>query len=462
MEIKYNKPDFFHPKQSEIYDCEKKYTVVISSNKTGKTLALACWLNERSILGIVGKRAWLAPYAKTAKIGYDLMVKIIKATSIYKHLKDSNHPNQFKFNSSSPQKITYPNGAVIDFVQGNNVDAIFGEAYEDAVVDEATRLKQEVVSSGDRQTIICPAFKALQTTMIVTQGQIKIISNPTTKNNFFYKWYLNIKEGKDERAAAFHMNALDSIKAGFVEQEDFDYAKEHESAHIFKRDWLGEVPDEESQVFMPEKVYACVDDDITENIAKVAFFGVDLGFTTSNSSDYTVVTGMNARGQVVFFKRFKAEGETLINKLKAYINNRPAYIDATAGGGHTVYMLLASHCPKLEPYKFSNTTKCDAIETLAHYIHTNAITYKNNDIIINELLGYECEINDKGLAIYNNGKSIQNDDAVISLSLAVMKYKESTDLGDAPTGELFEIDNGYDEEPGWQSVNDYTFDYGIY
>lgn len=462
--MKYYPPTIFHPTQQKIFDCEAKYTVVIASNKCGKTMALGCWINEKSLIGVVGKRAWLSPGAKTSKIGYDLIVdKIIKPTKIYKHLKETNHPNQFKFNSSSPQKITYPNGSIIEFLQGENVRALFGEGYEDAVIDEATRLKQEIIDSGDKQVITCPAFDALKTNMMVTQGQIKIISNPTTKNNFFYRWYLDILAGKDKRSKAFHMSALDSVKAGFIPQEEFDYAKEHEPSHVFKRAWLGLVPDEESGVFMSDKIYSCVNEDINENISKCYYFGIDLGFTNNMKSDWTVITGLDKTGQVRFFKRFKKEGEDLINTLKSYINNRVSSIDAQGPGGIMVYNLLAPYCPNLEPYKFSNITKGTAIETLAHYIHNNKISYRNNEIIINELLGYECEINNNGLAIYNNGKKNQHDDAVISLALAVLLYKESTDLGDQPTGEVYSLDMDIDEGDGdWQSLTeDFSFEYGI-
>lgn len=459
MQIKYSPPTFFYPKQQQIYDCPKQFTVVMSSNKTGKTLSMGCWINEQALLDSDGgEYAWISPFSETSKIGFQVVCTIIRNTGIYKYLKNTKSEKQFRFNSSSPQKITYPNGSTILFIQGGNVGGIYGHKYKAAVVDEASRLKDIPNEQGELE---CPAWEALLSCMVTTQGQVKLISNPTTKNNWYNVWYNKVKAGKDKRAEAFHLNSLDSIAAGFVQKEDFDYAKEMKSKAEFSRVWLGEIPDEDSEVFMSDKVYACVNEDINENIAKVAFFGIDLGYTDNNKSDWTVVTGMNTKGQVVFFKRFKAEGEALINKLKAYINNRPAFIDAT-GGGYVIYTLLAPHCKNLEPYKFSHGTKCTAIETLAHYIHTGQISYGNNEIIIQELLGYECEVNSNGLSIYNNGKKTQHDDSVISLALAVLKYKQSTDLGDQPTGEVFTID--IDEDEGdWQPMQEsFEFDYGIY
>ena len=454
--VKYKEPDFFHPTQQAIYDSEARNVICISSNKAGKTLLSALLMNKNMLLMPSGSNgAWLAPFARTSKIGYELICKIIRSTPAYKYLEDSKSPKRFKFNSSQLQ-ITYPNGNRIDFLQGLNVDAIFGQKYHFCIIDEATRLKNEIVSMGDETRVTCPAFDALKTTTRTTNARMVIISNPTTRSNFFYQWYLRAKEGKDSRTEAFHMDVYDSVKAGFVDIEEVKYAEEHESPFIFQRDWLGLVPDEHNSVFKADKVYECVDDDIKEDISKCYYFGIDLGFTDSNKSDWTVITGVDKAGRVRFFKRFKAEGDELINKLKAYINNRVSYIDATAGGGVMVYNLLKNDCPNLEPFKFSNTTKCETIENLAHYIHTKKISYNSNDILIDELLGYECEISDTGKSIYNNGKKTQHDDSVISLGLAVMKLREQNDVLDY-SYRVQEL-SSMDEEEGWIEMNnDFSF-----
>ncbi len=424
MEIIYSKPTFFYTKQQNIFDCEKRYTVVLASNKCGKTLCLALWIDMMVSMGEPNsKYCWLAPYSRTTKIGFDLLHDLIINSELFKYLEQTKSKNQFKFNSSD-LKITYPNGNIIDFIQGENVSSIYGYKYHGAVVDEAARLKQEIKEIDGKQYLTCPAFEALETTLMNTQGPIKLISNPTIKNNWYYLWWLKVKNKEDERAEAFHISSLDAIKAGFLSQEDFNYAEKEKSPYIFQRDWLGKISDEDGGVFKSEQVYENINDNIEQNLDEAIYFGVDLGFTTGNKSDWTVVTGLNEEGEIVFFRRFKKEGQDLINKLKEYIGNSETYIDATAGGGITIYNLLKEDCSNLEPYTFSNKSKETCIGTLAHYIHTNQISYNNNDVIINELLGYECEINSKGTVTYNNGKSVNHDDAVISIGLAVLKLEE--------------------------------------
>jgi hypothetical protein len=401
----------------------------------------------------------MGPYYRTTRIGYDLVEKIIRSTPVFKYLEEINSPNKFKFNASKLE-ITYPNGNIVDFVSGNNVEALWGYKYHFVAIDEATRLKQEEVVLGDRTEIICPSLQAIMTTTKTTKAQIFCIFNPTTKRNTIWKWYEKAKAGEDERTTVFHMSTMDSVRAGFVDIEDYNYAKEHESPYIFRRDWEGQLPDEFNSVFKPDKVYDCIDDNIIEDISKVKYFGIDLGFSTNSSSDYTVITGIGKNNEVKFFRRFKKSGEDLINTLRSYINNRPCFIDAT-GAGLTVYDLLKTSCKNLEPYKFSNTTKQNLITTLAHYIHAEKIKYKNHDILINELCSYESDISPTGLITFGNGKGSLHDDSVCSLALAVLMMKQSTDQGDLPSGDIVEIDMGYDEvEAGWSPVGDTSFDYG--
>ena len=434
----FRQPSFFFPKQQEIYDCKSQYTYVMASNKCGKTLSMACWLSSLAFCDEMGGLyCWLSPFAETSNTGFETVRDLIIDTPLYKHLESTNDKKKFRFIKSSPQRIIYPSGSTIIFIQGRNVDGIFGKKYKASVVDEASRLSDKIENGN----LICPAWEALKSTMLTTQGQVKLISNPTTKNNWFYKAWTKAKNGEDSRASAFHMNALDSIEAGFIKVEDMEYARANESPSCFLRTWLGEVPDSETEVFNSSEVYNCVDENIKNDLSKISVIGVDLGFTDNEKSDWTVVCGLNKVGELVFFKRFKAEGDELVNKLKAYINNRPAFIDASCGGGHTIYKMLSKECKNLEPIKFNNANKGDIIQTLVHYIKTKKITYPNNMLLITELLNYECEMNSNGKFIYSNGKGARHDDSVIALGLAVLKYKEKEDNGDDYTFNVYTMND---------------------
>jgi len=449
MNIKYVKPNCFYKKQSEIYDCDSRFTYTLSGNKTGKTFSHALWINEQAILGPEGTEyAWVAPIFSTAEVAFKLLKKLITASSLYKKLEEEDSPNKFKFNISK-MRIYYPNGNTIYFLSGDKPDSIFGREYHASVVDEASRLKEE-------------SFDALLSTMFVTEGPVKLISNPTIKNNWFYQKWLKIRKGEVPDSKAYKLTALDAIEAGIMPQSTFDFAKKTYSPAIFKRDFLAEVPDSEVSVFKADKVYENILKEAPDNsLNKVKFIGVDLGFTEGQKSDYTVVSGLDKNGNLRFYKRFKKSGENLINTLKAYIGNLPSYIDAT-GGGITIYQLLKKDCPNLEPYNFNNSSKCLCIETLAYYIHSEKIKYPEIKELLDELIGYEIETTKTGKTTYNNGKSADHDDTVISLGLAVLKLKEQEDEGENYTYNIFSEDSEMEDESIWHDIEDeYSFEYNF-
>lgn len=418
MQIAYRSPECFYPKQQSIYDCDTRFTYTMSANKTGKTFSHAIWINEQCILGPEGTDyAWLAPVFATSEIAFKLLKKLIVQSNLYNKLADENSELQFNFNNSK-MRITYPNGNILHFLSGKNVDAIYGKEIHAGVVDEATRLSEA-------------AWDAFLTTFFVTEGPIKLISNQTIKNNWFYKLWDRAMQGLDESGTAFKLTAHDAIEAGIMPQSVFDYAKKHFRPAVFKRDFLAIVPESEVSVFDYEKIYDNIIEDTGNNsLNKVHYAGIDLGFTEGQKSDWTVVIGMDKNGKVRFFKRFKAMGEALTDKLKAYIGNRKAYIDATAGGGQTIYSFLKKDCKNLEPFTISNTSKQVLIETLCHYINGGKIKYPEIKELIDELLAYEVEETATGKTTYNNGKDANHDDTVIALALAVLKLKEEEDKGD--------------------------------
>lgn len=419
MEITYSKPDFFYPMQEKIINCKKRFTFTISGNKTGKTLSHIVWLNEKALLEDSGTEyCWLSPYVKTSEIAFNLLQKIIMRSSVYKKLEETNSYNNFYFNNSK-LFIKYPNANIIRFFSGQNIDPIYGHEFYGAVVDEAARLKEE-------------AYNALLTTMFATQGPIKLISNPTIKNNWFYKYYIKAKNGELEDAQAYKLTALDAIDAGIMNKEMFDWAEKNMARAIFRRDFMAEIPESDVSVFQYDKIYENIlEEEIKNSLNKAKYIGIDPGFTKEQKNDFTVIIALDKLGRVCFFKRFKAEAEELISKLKSYINNKNSYIDST-GGGLPIFQLLKSSCPNLKPYTFNNISKRECIDNLAYYIHSNKLKYPDNEEILNELISYEIETTKTGKITYNNGKNADHDDIVIALGLACLLYHREAENKDLP------------------------------
>ena len=442
MQLKYKRFDGFYPKQKAFVDCPTRFTYCLASNKSGKTASMAIWILEQAIFHPNCSYSWVGPTIKVSTIGFDLCWKNIEQSGL----------SEYCIQNKSKLTITLPNKSIVRFFGAENPDSIYGFEAMAAVMDEASRCREE-------------AYSALLSTLLATNGPIKFIGNPTVKNNWYYRLWektYNSPNHTNDEATAFKLTAHDSVKAGIMLQSTFDFAEKNYPRAIFRRDFLAEVPDNETSVFDYEKVMSNIlpeEESVENSLNKVRYLGIDLGFTEGEKSDYSVVSGVDKNGVVRFFKRFKASGQELIDKLKAYIGDKKAYIDKT-GGGITVYELLKNDCPNLEPYTFSNSSKTLCIENLAHYIHSNKIKYNNIEILINELNGYEIDFTQKGKPTYNNGKETRHDDSVISLALAVLRYKESEDEPNY-TFEVYDVDEGPDIDWEGQGQGNYDFSFNI-
>jgi phage terminase large subunit-like protein len=76
--------------------------------------------------------------------------------------------------SRTLKTVTLINGAVIWFKSGDKPDSLYGEDVYAAVIDEASRFKEE-------------AYIAIRTTLTYTKGPIRIIGNVRGRKNWFFK-----------------------------------------------------------------------------------------------------------------------------------------------------------------------------------------------------------------------------------------------------------------------------------
>lgn len=444
MDINYTRYEGMCKYQEDILDCESQFSYTLSANKVGKTWSHMVWLFEKAIESDSGHFSWIAPTYKIASIAFDLCCDFIRDTNISQYCKVN----------LSKLLIKLPNNSIIRFIGAEKTDYIFGYENIAAVMDEASRCSED-------------SYEALMTTLYATNGQVRFIGNPTIRNNWFFKIWekiYNLPNHTNGRETSFKLTAHHAIAAGIMKQDFFNFCKKTYTVSRFKRCLLAEVPDGEVNVFKYDKVMEnIIKEPIDNSLNKARYIGIDLGFTENGvKSDYTVVIGLDKNCRVVFYKRFQLSGQELIDKLKAYIGNHIAYIDHT-GGGITIYELLKKDCHNLEAFTFTNSSKVLCIENLAHYIHSNIVSYPNIDNLINELNGYEIDVTPKGKQTYSNNHTlVSHDDSVIALGLAVLKYKEKEDQGPEYSFEITEIGESYDDdisrEAGWTSISE-TFDY---
>ncbi|MHB1001641.1 MAG: phage terminase large subunit [Armatimonadota bacterium] len=152
---KYQREAMFHP---------ARYVIIAASTKSGKTHSALVWLLckacERSAI-----YWWISPVYTQAKIAY---------TRMKRGLMQAGGANIGITCNDSDMTIKLPNGSSIWFRGSDNSDSLYGEDVAAAVIDEASRCKEQ-------------AYHAVRSTLTKTKGPVRMIGNCTGKTNWFYR-----------------------------------------------------------------------------------------------------------------------------------------------------------------------------------------------------------------------------------------------------------------------------------
>jgi Phage terminase large subunit. len=216
MKFKYRRPEKIrnYAKQVEFINCEKRFVIVEATTKAGKTVGCIVWLFEQALKGKDGDNYWwVAPTYTTAKIAFRRMKRFI-------------NPKEFYTANESELTITLRTGATIFFKGGDNPDSLYGEDVRAAVLDEATRMKED-------------SWFAVFSTLTATAGLCRIIGNVKGTNNWVYKLAREAESGNKPGWAYFRITADDAVDAGVLKREVIEEAKRTLPTGIFLELYYG-------------------------------------------------------------------------------------------------------------------------------------------------------------------------------------------------------------------------------
>ncbi|WP_020476257.1 terminase family protein [Zavarzinella formosa] len=383
--IEYQRP-WLYPKQLEAIFHDKRYGCVEASTKAGKTVGCICWLFEQAAIGGAEGRNfwWVAPIFPQAKIAFRRLKRFLP-----RHLYAANE---------SELTITLPNGAVIWFKGADKPDSLYGEDVYAAVLDEASRMKDE-------------AWYAVRSTLTATGGPARLIGNVKGRKNFFYQ--LSRKAESGEPNMAYHViTAYDAVAGGVVTLEEIEDARRQLPEHVFNELYLCKASDDGGNPFGLQAIRDCV--------APISHMPpVCWGWDLAKSVDWTVGIGLDAKGSACRFERFQSSWQETKRKILAATDGDIALVDST-GVGDPVLEDLQKPGTRFEGFKFSSASKQQLMEGLAVAIQQRQITFPDG-IIAMELEQFEYEYTRTGVR-YSAPAGL-HDDTVCALALAVSKFR---------------------------------------
>lgn len=381
--IEYVRPPMY-AKQSAFVDAQARYTIVEASTKTGKTVACLIWLFEMALAGQRGQNFWwIAPTYGVAGIAFRRLKNWLANSGLP---EDTWKPNE------GDQAIDIA-GRIIWFKGADKADTLYGEDVFAAVIDEATRCKED-------------SWYAVRSTLTATQGRIKIIGNVKGRKNWAFNLARRAEQNQPDMAY-FKLTAWDAVDGGVLPRAEVEDAKRVLPAHVFNELYLAEPAEDGGNPFGLSAIEKCIA--VMSTNAPVSF-GIDL----AKSQDWTVVTGLDEDGAVCVLERWQSDWDQTTKRILNIIGDCVGLADSTGVGDPIVENLQRSS--NIQGYNFSSKSKQKLMEGLASAIQKQEVSFPDG-WLKQELDQFEYEYTPSGVK-YSAPPGL-HDDGVCSLALAV-------------------------------------------
>jgi hypothetical protein len=375
---------------------DKRYGVIEATTKAGKTVGCMVWLAEQAMQGKPGWNYWwVAPIYPQAKIVYRRLKRALPR-DIYQH-------------NETELTLTLANECVLWFKSADKPDALYGEDVYAAVIDEASRCKED-------------AWHAVRSTLTATRGPIRIIGNVKGRKNWAYQLARKAEAGEPDMHYA-KITAHDAVEAGILRAHEVEDARRMLPESVFRELYLAEPADDGGNPFGLAAIRACVGP-LSQQPPVV--YGLDL----AKSVDWTVLIGLDASHHVCRFDRWQAPWEDTVQRVCAIVGNRSVLVDSTGVGDPVLEMLQKrgrQQGARFEGYHFTSPSKQKLMEGLAVGIQQRQIRVPAGPIV-NELESFEYEYHRVGVS-YSAPVGL-HDDCVCALALA---YHQATMNAPKPT-----------------------------
>lgn len=404
-DVVYYRPWMYDKQEKAIFnDC--RYAVCEASTKSGKTVGCIVWLFEQALKGEPGYNYWwVAPVSTQADIAWERMKQAV--------------PGELYEKNETKKRMDLANGTSIWFKTGDAPDSLYGEDVYAAVIDEASRVKEE-------------SWHAVRSTLTATKGPVRIIGNVKGKKNWAYRFARRAQQKMEEGDERFHyakITAYDAAEAGVLDWKEIEDAKETYPENVFKELYLAEPAGDEGNPFGAQHIRNCImrkengrpyfaeNDFILDDTQPVCW-----GWDIAKHVNWTVGIGLDSDGRVCRYARFQDSYEATLRKVISNTSGLPALVDSTSGSGgdQLLERLQREGGENFEGYKFSTGSKQNLMIGLAVVIQNGDISYPDGRIV-QELESFEYD--QRRTNVVYSAPEGQHDDCVDALAMAVKHWR---------------------------------------
>jgi hypothetical protein len=395
-----------HEKQIPIidacFDDSIKYVIGCTGRQFGKTFMsiniLLKWVLEDNN----SVAMFVSPVFSQAKKVFSEMTNAIAGTGITTSI------------NKSDLFIKFINGSIIYFRSAEREDTLRGYTLDYLVVDEAAYIKDNVWSTVLRPTVLVRGKKVL------------FISTPKGKN-----WFYEVAvRGQNEDYPQYKTFQGTSFDSPYISVEELNEAKMSLPPSIYQQEILAEFISDGGEVFSNLKTNCTLPLYPPKVSGEKYYAGLDIG----RANDYTVLTILNSKGDVVRILRERQNVWTVIisevvKVLREY--NPRVYVEIN-GIGDPIYEQIRKQYSQADPFVTTNDSKQHIIEELILGLNEEKLRLPTQDLnpdLYRELSVFTYEYSPKTRRVKYGAPSSFHDDMVMSLALAYESLRKRVNAG---------------------------------
>lgn len=333
------------------------------------------------------KIGWVSPIYRQANKVFNDIDKAIYDTPIC------------KYRNKQDLVFTLTPGSTIQFFSAERYDNIRGETFDYLICDEFAFMDEQAWT------------EVLRATVLVRGKKVLLMSTPRGRNHFYN---LHNLESVNPQYKSFTMTSYDNP---IINPSEIDDAKRTLPDHVFRQEYLAEFIDGGTSPFI-------LWDEKIGNREGRLYAGIDLG----RADDYTVLTIVNEKGDMVFCDRWRQDSWTNIvaNVCKVLNEYKPqTYIEVNSIGDAIYEQITKSYDKqKCHPFVTTSKSKQDVIEQLIVVNQNKEATIIGLDWLKKEYEVFTYQYNPKTKNVIYTAPPGFHDDGVISHALAIESMKK--------------------------------------
>lgn len=385
-------------------------SLLVAGRQTGKTFFMMNDAIARSLNTKKHRAFWVSPIQDQAnKVMLDMELAFKDHQDVWTQI--------VKRFDRKANEVHFYNGSFIKFRSADSGDNLRGATLDFIYIDEAAFMKEDFINE-----VLLP---------MVTRTNGKVVMSSTFNGkNWFWDWYSRgmLPENKEQ---------ISSIKRTYLDLNDKDVFK---TVEAIKKSMTKAQFDQEylCRPVSADALFSNIEDAIVLEEPKDyerVYIGMDIGV----AQDYTVLTAMNERYEVVDIARFHYREDNLdYNEFKELImgfylkhDHKLAACYFEVNNNDLLFDEITDdeRMYKMIPFQTTVSTKPEIIRNLIKLFDDKIIKVPNHNELIKELYDFKSKRNPITGNLQFSNTDGKHDDMVMSLAIAAYCAREEQSGG---------------------------------